>query len=495
MSADQIMQAVKSHVGEVEPSDLIAEFLTHASPISSVSSRDKVNELYQKLILQFPFIWRFSQASIAGFGEEADVSLSLTQVNEWAGLIVWWCRSITNWTKASDPDLRRFCTILMVARYVLPSKRFWDLLPTVAGSHEGFANELAVNIANTRMIFGVKDGGEAPIWEQEGVGKLAKAEERVDVLALSELWRPFKTSFEPAFLQVEMAKCLFNLDQKLLVKAIDRVEQFLVLMGYAYAFDDEQCLLISEASSSNLAKFAFLLFPVERRGRQPFSASNEGLLTLTLISIGKDQSFWRGCMKVLVRYPGRYPGVRFSLGIALSSVSDECRRIFIEEMEIDGGRGGGRLCIGDCLKAFRNVATKEQMASMWHLAFDRWREWDFGSVGAGKIISSIQHSTLDYAVVAYLVECLPKDEAERGVKAIEREILSLGDHWFSGMSEYLSGAYFHLSKYQVYAYAAGCASNGEYLMARGGPLLPRFLAESSYLKTLLRLNVSQMETH
>src|SRR5690606_17207857 len=120
---------------------------------------------------------------------------------------------------------------------------------------------------------------------------------------------------------------------------------------------------------------------------------------------------WPKWMQALNKYPVRYPALPIPLGHALAAIPQSKLPAYLDALTLERD-GHMRIQVTQCLAAFQDKASRKQALCLWAAAFKRWDQWDFELLSSNDIMFDVATSTLDFAVVAYIVECMSEAERE-----------------------------------------------------------------------------------
>ena len=151
---------------------------------------------------------------------------------------------------------------------------------------------------------------------------------------------------------------------------------------------------------------------------------------------------WKDCpnewFDIFNQYPVRYPYLQLGFGAFLTKATDEKICIYIDSLHLNQGEES----IKECLMYFFAHADKNRIQYLCKLAFDKWKDWDFGNP------YSIARSILDRALVKYFQIMLPKQDRENFIQNEINQILNFQRQWFASIVELDKFVYLHLSRMQ-----------------------------------------------
>ena len=212
-------------------------------------------------------------------------------------------------------------------------------------------------------------------------------------------------------------------------------------------------LINQETKVFNLLYWLALL---PEKYRQPFALQTTNKLAKFLLLFRLDHlsrnemkdeqiqlsNIWKDCpnewFDIFNQYPVRYPYLQLGFGAFLTKATDEKICIYIDSLHLNQGEES----IKECLMYFFAHADKNRIQYLCKLAFDKWKDWDFGNP------YSIARSILDRALVKYFQIMLPKQDRENFIQNEINQILNFQRQWFASIVELDKFVYLHLSRMQ-----------------------------------------------
>ena len=183
-------------------------------------------------------------------------------------------------------------------------------------------------------------------------------------------------------------------------------------------------------TTKNLAKF-LLLFKLDHLSRNEMKDEQ-----IQLSDIWEDSpNEW---FDIFNQYPVRYPSLQLGFGAFLTNATDEKIRIYIDSLQLNQDE----TTIKECLEYFFAHADKNRVQHLCKLAFEKWKDWDFGNP------YSIARSVLDRALVKYFQIMLPKQDRENFIQNEINQILNFQQQWFASIVELNKFVCLHLSRIQ-----------------------------------------------
>ena len=216
----------------------------------------------------------------------------------------------------------------------------------------------------------------------------------------------------------------------------------------------EILLLINQETKVYNLLYWLALLP--EKYRQPFALQTTNKLAKFLLLFRLDHlsrnemkdeqiqlsNIWKDCpnewFDIFNQYPVRYPYLQLGFGAFLTKATDEKICIYIDSLHLNQGEES----IKECLMYFFAHADKNRIQYLCKLAFDKWKDWDFGNP------YSIARSILDRALVKYFQIMLPKQDRENFIQNEINQILNFQRQWFASIVELDKFVYLHLSRMQ-----------------------------------------------
>ena len=219
-------------------------------------------------------------------------------------------------------------------------------------------------------------------------------------------------------------------------------------------YNQEILLLINQETKVFNLLYWLALLP--EKYRQPFALQTTNKLAKFLLLFRLDHlsrnemkdeqiqlsDIWKDCpnewFDIFNQYPVRYPYLQLGFGAFLTKATDEKICIYIDSLHLNQGEES----IKECLMYFFAHADKNRIQYLCKLAFDKWKDWDFGNP------YSIARSILDRALVKYFQIMLPKQDRENFIQNEINQILNFQRQWFASIVELDKFVYLHLSRMQ-----------------------------------------------
>jgi hypothetical protein len=296
------------------------------------------------------------------------------------------------------------------------------------------------------------------------------------------MWRQFPLFFANAF-QMATVRFLYRYDFSGLVAGLRDVRKTPVAMQLARVLGPEQRLRLALASANPYVQIAAAYRTlVDDRGvtLQGLTEEHESLLVELLLKVADDAGQWPQWMKALVRYPA----LQKPLGAVLSRGPESALQGYVASLWLfpkQANVEAGRQNVTECLRAFCAAASPDRRAALWKLAFERWNAWAFNKADPNQHLMAVNWSDLDYAIVAYALECMDEAVRNDAMLAIGREMETLEHRWHASLTDILTAWYRLLSQLQPYAHASTVAKNGGDWLPQGVSYMQNAVVQSKYL--------------
>ena len=150
----------------VAPANLLAYIKGLENPIITLQDLDQGNMLFAAFREDFGFINRPWYARAPG--QPAEMA-------RYAALIRWLIQELRGWRRAEDDESRKLVAILVVAQSCDLQNGLWELLPDEVGENVDLIEHVRQIVASFSATFTPR-GPNVPIWENEAVEKLSRAD-------------------------------------------------------------------------------------------------------------------------------------------------------------------------------------------------------------------------------------------------------------------------------------------------------------------------------
>jgi hypothetical protein len=466
---------------ETAPCELMTAVLGQSEPILALAGHDQGNIFFEAIRHQFEFI-----VMVKG----TDQRPSAEDMGRWVALMRWFIRELQEWRLTNDPKFHKLTALFVVSMYCdNQDGDFWTALPNGAEQNDDLLCALEKLITRISCEFSVRGSGCEPIWERELVEKFKVADAQEDWPTISELWPSVKYSIIPNVFQVQVVRCLYRFGFESLVQALDGTRQIMLAMQFADSLDVGQRLLLGVRSNNPYIQFGCVYQTFSYKPRMDGLCHEEQqLVTQLLLKVAEDEALWKKWMQVFNRYPLRYPAMQRALGYALAVAPEAAIITYIESINLSTSRDGSRETVAECLRVFRTTASPDRAKAMWKLAYQRWSEWQFELTDKDRHLFEISYSELDFAVVAYAIECMTDVERDAMLNTLSNELHVLDNSWHESLSDCITCWNRILSQFQPYAHAAQVVLLEEDWLMKGKQYLPFDTKSEHYLPMMFQMH-------
>lgn len=460
---------------ELVPSELMAAMLGQPEPIKALSNHDQGNLFWEAIRHQFNFIATEQRPSAEDIGR-------------WIALMRWFIRELQEWRLINDPSFHKLTTLFVVSAYCDQNGDLWTALPNGVEQNNDLLRALERLIAGISYSFAARELRPEPIWEREAVEKLEVADAKEDWFTISELWPMFERSIIPSVFQTQAARCLYRFGFESLVQTLDGTSQTILAMQFAGSLTIGQRFNLGISSNNPYIQFGcvyqtFYHWP-KTNGLGPEEKQS---LKQLLLRVADNGPRWAKWMQVFNRYPLRYPAMQQALGEVLAIASENSINAYIESINLSTTCDGSRRSVAECLRAFRTVAHPDRAQVMWRLAYQRWSQWQFELTSKNKYLFEIGCSELDYAIVAYVIECMTEHERDEALSQLTDTLHVVDNTWHASLSDCITYWNRLLSQFQPYAHAAQIARLEESWLMEGKHYLPYEPKNELYLPMMFHV--------
>lgn len=456
---------------ELIPSDLVNVVLSQSEPIRALTDHDQASLFFEAIRCQFEFI---AIARVSGNQPSAE------DVGRWAALMRWFGRELQQWRLVNDQKYHKLTALFVLSTYCEQNGFLWTALPNGVEQNAELLCTLEKLIAGISCDFSARGSGYEPIWERETVERFAVADTEEDWLTISELWPSLATSIIPSVFQEQAVQCLYRFGFEYLVQAVSGTRKAILAMQFAGSLSIGQRFLLGIASNNTYVQFGCVyqtFFHMPKTSCLDYE-EQKSLIKL-LLRVADDEPRWEKWMQVFNRYPIRYPAMQQSLGQTLAIAPEVALYAYVDSIRLNTASDGSRQSVAECLRAFRTTASTERSQTMWKLAYQRWSKWQFELENKEKHLSKIGCSELDYAVVAYGIECMNDEERAAVLVEISDALRVVNNSWHASDSDCITCWNRLLSQFQPYAHAAQvmCLEEDWLMEGKYYHLLPDFQHE------------------
>ena len=475
----EILAAAEITGAILPPGKLLNALEGEADPFAALADLDKCNALFETFNEEFVFI----KTSFI-----TRQPLSSENQEHWAGLIRWLINELRQWRRFHDPKRSKIVALFVVTQSCDRNNGFWNALSSDLGENKDLVEALAAIVGSLNVSFTSRGARTPPIWETEEVERFKQADACADWIVVAECCQKFGHGIFPSVIITQTVRCLYRYDFNRLVKALSSLRQTPIAMQVAGALIDQHRLDLAIASDNPYVQFACIHQTLSKSQNSiPLSPAEQERLTVLLNKVSNNGNQWRAWMIIFNRYPVRYPVLQTPLGRALATVPELAIENYVGSIDLNttliSTSGDSRRYVAECLRAFREVADQDRRGTLWTMAHERWSEWRFDSHDHDKHLFGIGCSELDYAVVAYAIECMDDAGRKVAIDSIHQQIISLDKQWHVSMSDCITSWNRLLSKLQPYAHASQTIlANNDWLADRQYYLLD--LQSQNYLKMM-----------
>lgn len=375
----------------------------------------------------------------------------------WAALIRWVLATAKDWKQSEDARMKELVAVLLTCSRCSDHAQLWHLLPEENAPSVEFLGAVGKLVAKRQIVYGARGSGSPPIWESEFIDAFQKADVAGDWAEIADMWPRLEYVARPDVLFSEMVCCLARFDFSELVSAADALPQCPLVMALVHALSVSQQLRLAIASSSKRVRFCCAFTLTRREGAAELSADDEAALSELLVKVSASPEEWSKWLAAFNTYPLRYPLLHRPLGIALAHASHEAALAYIDSIKLhpiqltppDECRG----FINDCLQAFSERASLEQLQAVWTYAHRRWLDWRFDTGKTDANLLEVHRSPLDFAVFSFVCECMSSDEREGALAEIQKQFQEVELTWYSSETDFTTEWNRLLSIFQPYAHA------------------------------------------
>jgi len=440
----EVLLKAKTSGNELEPSDLLNVVNRHSDPIHALSNIDQSNEFFASIQAQFGFI----QSTKISYNKP-----NTEEFEKWAALIRWLMRELIHWHKDNDPKFHKLTALFVTANYCDINDQLWTLLPPALDKQSNLLDTLEEIIAKANYSLSINS--HTPIWEKEIFEQFMKAEADGDWVTISELWISLEAAvMVPNILITQTIRCFYHFGFTRLIKTLEVTHQTFMAMHIADSINIEQRLKLSSESNNPYIQFACVYHTFLNR-RQPnvVTKTEKKLLVKTLSKVADDAPRWTMWMHIYNRYPLRYPSIQEALGLTLACAPESAIQSYIEAINLSTRYNASRKAVAICLSTFKSVASNKRRLDLWRLAYDHWSKWNTDISNDDMYLSGIGYSELDYAIVAYSIECMNNIERDAELANLQHKLEVLNSTWYASLTDCASSWNRLLSQFQPYAHA------------------------------------------
>jgi len=400
-------------------------------------------------------------------------------LNDLKSQLGWTIESLRTWTHRSDPRGARLEGTLIAVAHWNRYGNFWVDTRTYVTQNIDLCAALVLVLSIHSAQFQIIPG--APIWEREHLQALVDAENVQDWVRFIDLLTAFKT--RPA-LDHGASQALLGLsflDLPRLVGVASRVTTWAHAHILLKAIPLDVALRLATASANAYVHCAAVEIVANLNTR--LSPSSDHALTHFLLVLTHDVQRWPEWARILARFPVRHPNIQRALGMALSRSSNHALVAYVQAIELTTPQAQGRNQVATCLTIFQQLASEPRRRALWHAAFKRWTEWNFGNDDSP---TSKSQCELDFGVAAWLIEFADPAFIQSEMSSFPSNLAALERQWHVSAVTMIAKYNRLLSRYRMFAFADRRRSHTGCWLLGTEEFLPT-LAQTAFLKARFRL--------
>ena len=409
---------------------------------------------------------KLSDAHQADLGPVYHYSISEHPLSEaawkvWVDRLAWLLQALEA-CQRQPPSTTTLLVILRVAAAFSSNLSIWERLPSDYLSNNLFSN-MARLIGSTQYSVST-NGQPEPIWEREVVDHFLQADAHCDWPEIENMWQTIFPAIEPDHVSAEATACLCAGKEgyRTLALALDMCTSILPIVNVANAMTPLQIGRIVIQVNTNRARFALVQSLTFNQPRhEPFQAETLENLAKVFRHIQEDDAEWLKWMRAFNRYPVRTKLLQPAFGLSLVNSTRETKASYFEAIQLGTTHDECREAVTLGLSEFRKEASHQERQTMWTLVFLLWETWDFGINDANTPLTTVVISDLDFALIGYGVECLSDSALQQKLQKLTTELTTVQSNWYADRTAFDTAWYRALSRWQVFAYAAGVRT-GQY---------------------------------
>ena len=388
-------------------------------------------------------------------------------------------------------DYGNIASVLYLVNLIDQNGNFWEAL---------IANEIVINPKLVEVAERFLMSGTTQI-EARHLGDFHKKEsqQRITSILSSNNWfeiynelhhssEDFK--WRMSFSLSQSALLLMAFDNKRTLAILDSINDIPLLWGVMDLYGKEVSLNIVLEANSPVLEFSAIAATLPFSNRCELSVIEMELLSRVFLKLSKDEFKFEQWMKILNKYPSRYPQIQKSLGVALAhSASITSITQYVDAIHLFqlNANDESRPVVATCLESFAAHANESFKKSMWRIAFARWKVWIFGTSSDKEYLFDIKTSSLDYAVTKYYQECVSKEERNLIVNNTYQEMIEINNMWHASSLKLSTFWYLCLSMLQPLFHITKMEMNKELMpLMEGRTYTLQDSEENKYFNMLIR---------
>jgi len=458
---DELMRIAISHElkpGEESiPTKLLSLIEKEINPIQKLSDIDQANVFFEAIDKQFAL--DFVRASGRIPTDE--------ELNRWVLLIRWISNGIQEWKPQNDLKYHKLTALFFAVEYCDIQNTFWECFSENYPKNKELAHVLMNLLGNIKHNFISTECMQPYIWEREAVEKFALADAKADWITVDEIWGSVTNASRPNLFIRQAVKFLYYFGLDHLKKASDNVRQVLIAKQIIESLNVSQRMQLACQSENPYIHFVCVYTTFYDQRETLIDATIENMLVKVLSKIALDEAQWKSWMHVFNQYPLRREDMQAALGMTLAFAPSTAISVYVKTIILNqtDASDASRNAVAKCLRVFSKNATPEVRKVLWETAYRRWKEWNFGLTESSDNIFRITYSEIDYAVVAYIVECMTNEKRAGIIDELKNNFFTLDNSWHASKSEYFTAHYKIFSELQIYLHANNCTDvTGEDLL-------------------------------
>lgn len=459
---------------EEAPSRLLDAIQLEDNPLQSINEIDAGNRLFDAITQEFGFI-RHIRAS----GRE----LSQEERAQWVALLRWLIRELREWNVEDDEKYCKLTALFITACHSDFEDSIWTLLPAEIGDNANLLKAVGKLIDSCHCeVSAPAFVSHVPIWEKEAVETFQKADTEMDWPAVANFLRSLESRFIQSFFHKQAVRLLFRFGFDQLIIALSNIRT-LDAIQVADTLTNEQKFQLGKTSDNPYVQFG-CAYRALMWNKTALSDNEASLLSELLLKVSNNEGHWKRWLQVFNHYPVRFPVMQKSLGKALASSSGSALIAYVESIALSTYYNESRSLVGDCLQVFRQESALDHRQTLWRAAFKRWNEWSFQENEAEAHLFEISGCELDYAIVAYVVECMTDDEREAALEKLREKLQAIELNWYRDVSDLKTAWNRYLSQFQPFQHALQVGQDSEAWLVKDRQYLP-YQDSDNYLKLMM----------
>jgi hypothetical protein len=485
-SIDDLLLEVLREAAEsgdaLAPSELLRAVAGLPNPVRALSDIDEGNIIFAAFEKEFAFV---KSARITA------KPIDLEDRQEWISLMRWLIRELSQWRDSDDVQRHKLVSLFVVTQSCDWGNVFWRALPDGPRQNAELGAALERMLSTSKAEFKPRQSGPVPIWEEESVDEFRQADEQGNWVEIADKCHVFRNALFPNWFQMQTVRYLYRYGFDRLIRALGNVNQTPVAMQVAVALSNEEKLCLANASDNRHIQFICVLQTLSGHPKPTqLPHAEKQILTDLLLKVANEDTRWEAWMQVFNLHPLRYPALQAALGEALAVAPERAVKTYVNTIGLyakPAKPDESRRCVAECLREFRRAATPERRCALWTVAHERWLTWEFDRTIHDRYLFEISWSELDYAVVAFAVECMDEDARNKAKDAISSELRLVETAWNESLSHCVTQWNRQLSKFQPYAHACATIGAGGDWLTETQTYRPSELV-TDYLKMMFEIN-------